>query len=179
MGRVRKVLVATWDGGGNIPPTAALAGAMVARGDEVVVLGHRTTRAAFEHLRVGGCCHCLVLSVRWWRWLVALAGRLDRTGMSHQAGSYEVTITRPVRAGESPRSVDSSYPRQPKRQWVNRVRPNPETHPTHSPTTPLGWWMRATVIIPVGVVGARSVPADGLAGHCCVDRSGARRSVPG
>ena len=52
MGRVRKVLVATWDGGGNIPPTAALAGAMVARGDEVVVLGHRTTRAAFER---AGC----------------------------------------------------------------------------------------------------------------------------
>jgi hypothetical protein len=57
--------------------------------------------------------------------------------MSHKAGSYEVTFARPVRAGESPSSVDSSYPRQPKRQAVNRVRPNPETHQTHSPTTPL------------------------------------------
>lgn len=98
----------------------------------------------------------------WWRRLVALAGRLDRTGMSHRAGSYEVTFTRPVRAGESPGSVDSSYPRQPKRQWVNRARLITETHPTHSPITPVGWWMRADVIIPVGVVGAGKVPGRGL-----------------
>ena len=44
--------MATWDGDGNNSPIAALAGALTALGDEVVVLGHGTTRARFER---AGC----------------------------------------------------------------------------------------------------------------------------
>jgi hypothetical protein len=66
----------------------------------------------------------------------SLADRLPR-GLSHKAGSYEVMFARSVRSDESPGPVDNSYPRQPKRHTVNRVRPNPQSHLTHSPTTPL------------------------------------------
>jgi UDP:flavonoid glycosyltransferase YjiC (YdhE family) len=40
--------MATWDGAGNIPPIGALAGALAARGDDVHVLGHESTRGIFE-----------------------------------------------------------------------------------------------------------------------------------
>jgi MGT family glycosyltransferase len=40
--------MATWDGGGNIPPIRTLARALAARGDDVHVLGHESTRELFE-----------------------------------------------------------------------------------------------------------------------------------
>ena len=52
MGQARRILMATWDGAGNIPPVASLAGALVTRGDEVHVLGHESTRDVFER---AGC----------------------------------------------------------------------------------------------------------------------------
>lgn len=48
MGDVRRILMATWDGGGNIPPSRTLARALVNRGDDVHVLGHESTRERFE-----------------------------------------------------------------------------------------------------------------------------------
>jgi UDP:flavonoid glycosyltransferase YjiC (YdhE family) len=44
----RRILMATWDGAGNIPPMRTLARALVARGDDVHVLGHESTRELFE-----------------------------------------------------------------------------------------------------------------------------------
>ena len=40
--------MATWDGGGNIPPIRMLARALAARGDDVHILGHESTRELFE-----------------------------------------------------------------------------------------------------------------------------------
>jgi MGT family glycosyltransferase len=48
MGEARRILMATWDGGGNIPPVRTLAGALVDRGDDVHVLGHESNRELFE-----------------------------------------------------------------------------------------------------------------------------------
>ena len=48
MRNARRILIATWDGAGNIPPIATLAGALAARGDDVHVLGHESTRGRFE-----------------------------------------------------------------------------------------------------------------------------------
>lgn len=48
MSDVRRVLVATWDGAGNNPPIVTLTGGLSARGDEVHVLGHESTRDRFE-----------------------------------------------------------------------------------------------------------------------------------
>jgi len=52
MGHARTILLATWDGAGNIPPIKTLARTLVARGDDVHVLGHESTRALFEN---AGC----------------------------------------------------------------------------------------------------------------------------
>ena len=43
-----RILIATWDGAGNIPPIRMLASALVARGDDVHVAGHESTREMFE-----------------------------------------------------------------------------------------------------------------------------------
>ncbi len=43
-----RILIATWDGAGNIPPIRTLAGALAARGDDVHVLGHDSTCESFE-----------------------------------------------------------------------------------------------------------------------------------
>ncbi|MEE8457163.1 MAG: glycosyltransferase [Acidimicrobiia bacterium] len=43
-----RILIATWDGAGNVPPIRTLAGALAARGDDVHVLGHESTRESFE-----------------------------------------------------------------------------------------------------------------------------------
>ncbi|MEA2002301.1 MAG: hypothetical protein U9N84_10525, partial [Actinomycetota bacterium] len=48
MRNARRILMATWDGAGNIPPIGALASALAARGDNVHVLGHESTRGLFE-----------------------------------------------------------------------------------------------------------------------------------
>lgn len=43
-----RVLQAIWDGGGNVPPQLAITRELVARGHEVIVLGHRVQRAKVE-----------------------------------------------------------------------------------------------------------------------------------
>lgn len=43
-----KVLIITWDGGGNLPPALGLARELMRRGDDVRMLGHRVQRAAIE-----------------------------------------------------------------------------------------------------------------------------------
>lgn len=43
-----RVLVVTWDGGGNLPPMLGIARALADRGDRVRVLGHEIQRAAIE-----------------------------------------------------------------------------------------------------------------------------------
>jgi UDP:flavonoid glycosyltransferase YjiC (YdhE family) len=43
-----RVLVVTWDGGGNLPPMLGIARALARRGDQVRVLGHEVQRAAIE-----------------------------------------------------------------------------------------------------------------------------------
>jgi MGT family glycosyltransferase len=43
-----KILIATWDGAGNNSPIRTLAGALTARGDDVHVLGHESTRESFQ-----------------------------------------------------------------------------------------------------------------------------------
>jgi hypothetical protein len=70
--------------------------------------------------------------------------------MSLAAGSYEVTITRQMRVGCTPGPGRQFISKAAQRHAVNRVRPDPRAHPTHSPTTPSEWWMRAIDIIPVG-----------------------------
>jgi UDP:flavonoid glycosyltransferase YjiC (YdhE family) len=46
-GRPRRMLMVSWDGGGNVPPLRALARALVRRGHEVHALGHRSTADRF------------------------------------------------------------------------------------------------------------------------------------
>lgn len=48
MRNARRLLIATWDGAGNVPPIRTLAGALAARGDDVYVLGHESSRESFE-----------------------------------------------------------------------------------------------------------------------------------
>jgi len=48
MGHARRVLMATWDGAGNIPPMRTLAQELVARGHDVHVIGHESTRELFD-----------------------------------------------------------------------------------------------------------------------------------
>jgi len=43
-----RLLIATWDGGGNLPPILALTTALAERGHEVDVLGHDVQRGAIE-----------------------------------------------------------------------------------------------------------------------------------
>ena len=43
-----RILVVTWDGGGNVPPALGIAAELVARGHRVRVLGHPQQRAAVE-----------------------------------------------------------------------------------------------------------------------------------
>jgi UDP:flavonoid glycosyltransferase YjiC (YdhE family) len=43
-----EIVVVTWDGGGNVPPTFAIATELAARGHGIRVLGHRAQRAAIE-----------------------------------------------------------------------------------------------------------------------------------
>jgi MGT family glycosyltransferase len=43
-----RILIATWDGAGNNPPIRTLAGALTARGDDVHILGHESTRESFQ-----------------------------------------------------------------------------------------------------------------------------------
>lgn len=43
-----RMLVVTWDGGGNLPPMLGIARALADRGDRVRVLGHRIQREAIE-----------------------------------------------------------------------------------------------------------------------------------
>ena len=45
---MKRVLVVTWDGGGNLPPMLGIAKALAARGDRVRVLGHEVQRATIE-----------------------------------------------------------------------------------------------------------------------------------
>ena len=45
-----RVLVVTWDGGGNTPPTQALVVELVGRGHEVRVVGPRCQQASYERL---------------------------------------------------------------------------------------------------------------------------------
>ena len=64
-----RFLFATWDGGGNVPPTLALAGRLVARGHAVRILAPRSLRAAVEG---HGCGHALYRDV--WDGIPAAAG---------------------------------------------------------------------------------------------------------
>ena len=48
MGKTRRVLVATWDGAGNIPPIRTLVHALVTEGHDVHVMGHESNRELFE-----------------------------------------------------------------------------------------------------------------------------------
>lgn len=43
-----RVLIVTWDGGGNLPPMLGIAVALAARGDRVRVLGHEVQRTSIE-----------------------------------------------------------------------------------------------------------------------------------
>ncbi len=43
-----EIVVVTWDGGGNLPPTLAIARELAARGHGVRVLGHRSQRSTLE-----------------------------------------------------------------------------------------------------------------------------------
>jgi UDP:flavonoid glycosyltransferase YjiC (YdhE family) len=43
-----RLLIATWDGGGNLPPILALTTALAARGHEINVLGHDVQRSSIE-----------------------------------------------------------------------------------------------------------------------------------
>ena len=50
-----EIVVVTWDGGGNVPPTLAIAAELAARGHGIRVLGHRSQRRTIEaagHLAV-------------------------------------------------------------------------------------------------------------------------------
>jgi MGT family glycosyltransferase len=48
MDKAGTILIATWDGGGNVPPIKTLAQALVTRGHDVHVLGQESTRDTFE-----------------------------------------------------------------------------------------------------------------------------------
>ncbi|MET0736064.1 MAG: glycosyltransferase [Microbacterium sp.] len=43
-----RILLVTWDGGGNVPPALGLAAELADRGHEVAILGHPAQRAAIE-----------------------------------------------------------------------------------------------------------------------------------
>jgi UDP:flavonoid glycosyltransferase YjiC (YdhE family) len=56
---VARILLVTWDGGGNVPPAIGIAGALRDRGHDVRVLGHEQQRAVFSRFAFTAYRHAL------------------------------------------------------------------------------------------------------------------------
>jgi UDP:flavonoid glycosyltransferase YjiC (YdhE family) len=56
---VARILLVTWDGGGNVPPAMGIARALRDRGHDVRVLGHEQQRAVFTGFAFSGYRHAL------------------------------------------------------------------------------------------------------------------------
>ena len=74
---MKRVLLVTWDGGGNLPPELSLCVALIAKGHEVHVLGHDSTQARFESL---GCIFIGLRSVIQYHSLLRIRPDQEQTG---------------------------------------------------------------------------------------------------
>lgn len=131
-------------------PDTELSAALVERGDHVhVAVGVDARRDQRRELCQCGHRHPFIGSQPGQGW-PHVPGRRTGQGRASETGAYEVTFARPVRAGGPPNSADSSYPRQPKRQPVDRVRPSPRAHEhPHPPARRVGGWRPQTSSLPV------------------------------